>query len=68
MSYCKINSKDAMSFEADIKASPLTCVESFESIDSAVAVYNNELSNLLDNHASLVTKSIILHPEASGMV
>jgi hypothetical protein len=64
ISYRKIKAINTEAFVTDIRASPLSFTDSFESVHTAVDIYNTQLSNILDKHAPLVTKSITLHPEA----
>ncbi|XP_071959538.1 uncharacterized protein [Antedon mediterranea] len=63
ISFRKLRQIDIKSFKNDIVKSELI-TNPAAGIDTLVAQYNNVLSHLLDLHAPIVTRSIILRPHA----
>jgi hypothetical protein len=64
ISYRKVKAIDTEQFTTDINTSKLAHAEFFDNVDEAVSTYNDELSNFLNKHAPVITRTITLHPEA----
>jgi hypothetical protein len=62
VSFRRMKNINMESFTSDIKTSALITSQS-ENIDELVDQYNTVLSNLLDKHAPLITKTFVLRPD-----
>ena len=63
ISCCHLKSNDSDVFRDSIEKSSLLKVDLME-ISQSVVLYNSELSNILDLHAPLLTRTVTVRPAA----
>ena len=63
ISFRKIRSINMENFENDVTLSLLAKLDSTDSIEGAVSKYNSELADILNKHAPVITKTVVIHPD-----
>jgi hypothetical protein len=64
ISYRKMKSIDLKEFESDLNSSDLRSIFSHKTTECAVHTYNKELGRILDKHAPIITRTVVIHPDS----